>query len=358
LEFAGDSVWVLGQGRRPGSQIYDPVPATGGSRECVFRFGTKSNAGAGILTISVFFRDSNDTILDCRDCVIPFEKESAPVGQLGEIVETLKWLHQRLRIAMYLVVIGASLVGGLWSYLKFAGMNPEERQDLLIKLTIARSRYKGMWREDFLINPVTQQWLTAGDWNQPTHGWKVTHNVLTTNSDDGRCEIAGSAWGMPNPELFNNEDLYDFTLRLLFAFPKKGSVSWVVRAQRDAKRGYIFTLRQNGNTLHMDGVASWQGSRSALIPVHGFDVRDVDCCADDDTVDLTMRITDYDFILSRFVLQNLHPGQRKRVNKPIADETYSFRDGYRGFRHGSLALFAIPNQGTPKFDYVLVSNAK
>jgi hypothetical protein len=358
LEFDSKSLWVSGEGRVPGTQAFQLKPATDAPREHVFRFGTTSNDSSGTKTISVFLQDKDGLVLLTEDCVVQFEKPPGPTGQLKDVLETIHWIQRQLNVSIWVVSVAALLVGTFWLYLKVAAMAPDDRWKLLTELQLAPERFQGNWAEDFVLDPALKKWSNAADWNDAAQHWTVAQSLATKQVENGLAEIDGPAWGMPRPSVFHNEDLYDFLLDMQSTFPKGGSVSWAMRAQSDAARGYIFTIQQSGRRAHLDGIVKLGSAKSApLMPIHGFDLPH-DCCEDGDYFKIKIRATGYRFILESFALFSKVADSNRAGNGRSFDLNYEFRDGYGSFRHGGLALFANQGSGKPQIEYVYVRDAK
>ncbi len=162
---------------------------------------------------------------------------------------------------------------------------------------------------------------------------------------------------MPRKSLFDDTDLYDFDLEFVARLPKGAQFSWATRAQRRFReRGYVFTLKEINDKLHIDGAVQWSnGVRQSLIPRHGFDI--VDCCKSEVFVKLDMRFTQYDFRITGVNLGSLE-SQDDLFNKPL-NPGYTFRDGYSGFRHGTVAFFEdLASPSHAQVESVKVTNAK
>jgi len=367
LEFDPKLIWVSGVGRVPGAAVFRLQP---GCQDQVINFGAV-NDSALTATISVFFRDSGGTVLATQDCVIQFQKSPGLPEPFDSILKTTDWIHRRLNLATYVILGLALLGGGLWLYLKIQRMEPDQREALAIRTHIAPGRYTGTWTEQFLIDPTKGFWLTRGDWTLPAQQWEVIHSPeAEANPAKGLARINSTAWGMPQPYLFNDQKLYDFTIEIRANLPAPSfTFSWVLRAQSGGNRGYIFTLRPFNKGIRVEGVVQWRFSKTPLIPVHGFDIP-VDCCRKGDYLIFKMQASDYSFQITSFSLNNdddyegrdfigrdiLNPG---KTDKPAAKvEAYRFQDGYGSYRYGSLAVFANDQAQPPEIEYVNVLGAK
>jgi hypothetical protein len=359
MEFDSKSIWVSGEGRIPGSPLFRLTTGTGGVHS--FAFGSVGENSANVM-VSLFFRDGSGAVLASQDCVIQFEKAAVPPGHLGEVLETLKWIHQRLNVAMYLLFIGAAIVGALWLYLKFGEMTPEKLDATLIRMHMASPRYKGEWKETVPIDQGDRKsWLNHDDWNRAAQQWPVIP-PSAAGPTNGYLRVNTTAWGMPRPEVFDNEELYDFTFGLTASLPPTFRCSWALRAQQGASRGYIFTVFRFNNFIHISGIAQRRFGSVRLIPVHGFEIG-VDCCRKGDFFTIQMQVSKYDFRVTEFSLRNLTDfNNRNLLNAEIIKEAkkspYMFHDGYESFRYGGLALFTDDPSNAPEVGPVDVSDAK
>jgi hypothetical protein len=359
LEFDAKSVWVCGEGRIPGSPVFRLKPGSDGPYR--FKFGTIAENKLTTL-ISVFARDASGAVIATRDCVIRYDKPAEPPGHLGEILNTLKWIHQRLNITMALVVVGAILVGSGWVYLKFAAMKPEDQENTLMWLRLASPRYLGEWEEPFRSDPLGKLWENRGDWNGPAQQWPSALQQSSNGPAKQVLAINTKEWGMPKPEIFNEAALYDFTFHLEGRLPETYRYSWVLRAQSGSARGYVFTLSRTNKFMHLAGMVKTRFGEAPLIPVHGVSFA-VDCCQKGDYFEIDMKAEKYAFQVVQFALHNdAISNGRHFLNNPLNNDPEhmnlgEFRDGYESYRYGSVALFADDPNNPPQVNWLAVRNA-
>jgi hypothetical protein len=372
LEFDPKLIWVSGPDRDRTAGVA-AFRISHGSLTQTLAYGSVNDTTL-TSTISIFFRDTDGGVLATQDCVVHFKKSPELPEPMKKFLNTVDWIHVRLNVATYLVFGGALVVGALWGYFSFRGMDQEKRERLLIRTHLAPGRYTGTWTEEFSLDPTSaypteRQWLNRGDWNPPAQRWSVRHSPGAKNNPaKGLALLNTASWGMPQPFVFNDQQLYDFTIEIRCNLPPpKFTYSWALRAQSDGTRGYVFTVHQFNKGLRMEGVVNWRFGSARLIPVHGFDIP-VDCCRKGDYLILRMQALSYNFTVTSFSLNNDDDYEgRDLVGRDILDKTgtsdnnrdpYVFQDGYGSYRYGSLGLFADDPEHGPEIEYVNVFGAK
>jgi hypothetical protein len=351
LEFDPKLIWVCGSDRVPGAAVFR---LTQGSLTHTLTFGAVNDSTLTV-TIAVFFRDAAGTVLAARDSIVKIQKTPGLPEPFDSILKTTDWIHRRLNLATYLIFGGALLGGALWLYFSIQKMDSDQREALAIRTHWAPGRYIGVWTEEFVIN-ASGLWLNKGDWNLPAQQWGVTHSSV---SGRGKAQVNTTAWGMPKPYLFNDEQLYDFTIEMRCDLPTPSfTYSWGLRAQSSGARGYVFTVRPFSKGIRVEGAVKWRFSSAPLIPVHGFDLP-VDCCRSGDYLLLAMQASNYSFKITSLGLHNDQDfAGRNFINRDIFGpgnkDAIQFRDGYGSYRYGSVALFANDSGQAPEIEYVRV----
>jgi hypothetical protein len=361
LEFDPKLIWVCGFDRVPGAAVFR---LTQGSLTHTLTFGAVNDSTLTV-TITVFFRDAAGTVLAARDSIVKIQKSPGLPEPFDSILKTTDWIHRRLNLATYLIFGGALVAVALWLYFNVQMMDQDKREALFIRTHLAPRRYTGSWSELFLIEPTSQSWLGRGDWSAAAQGWYVGHSpAAKRNPGKGLARIANAEWGMPQSYLFNDQQLYDYTvaIRCNLSAPSF-NYSWVLRAQSGRPRGYVFTIRKFNQGIRVEGTVKWRFSSAPLIPVHGIDIIRQDCCRSGDYLIFKMQASNYDFKVTSFSLNNDDPNDDRdfvgtEIVDPAKSDAFRFRDGYGSYRYGTLALFAEdPKQGS-EVEYVEVLEAK
>jgi hypothetical protein len=136
-------------------------------------------------------------------------------------------------------------------------MSPAERAEVKIKYGFWPARFDGS-AEDFFdlprgvntdaaqCNPPTGQWdYTAGQ-------WCVVPDKYTRRRGSGSLLIRGQEWGVMKG--LEGAAIYDFEMGFRVMFEKGNEAAWVVHAQNDRRRGYVFKLqreRGEGDTVRV-----------------------------------------------------------------------------------------------------------
>jgi len=168
------------------------------------------------------------------------------------------------RYGMVLAVITGVLLGA------FTKMSPAQREASLIALHYWPQKDTEDWDDPFDLREdgVPDDSL----WTYDRKSWKI-ENVpffgpdglpLPASEGLGSLVTKGPRWGIRalKQSFLRKHAYYDYTVEFQVRFLKDAkSVSWVLRADADRGRGYVFSLVKRNNALYLNGFAQEDGAR-------------------------------------------------------------------------------------------------
>jgi MinD-like ATPase involved in chromosome partitioning or flagellar assembly len=167
---------------------------------------------------------------------------------IGEsIQEEVKRRKRRLRRWLIRAVVASSMLILLLS-VYLLGF---QREPTLIMLGIWPNPYSTPWSDEFLIGTANNE-PNAKLWDYPKGQWKIVRGE-GLSSDDGALLVEGDSWGVLNN--LGANAFYDFTAEFKVGFQQGTRAAWVIRAQPDKQRGYVFELERRGEVLYLSGWA-------------------------------------------------------------------------------------------------------
>ncbi|MFY9622481.1 MAG: hypothetical protein WAQ99_21875 [Pyrinomonadaceae bacterium] len=247
----------------------------------------------------------------------------------GGYLDFLRWLwHINKKWYLRYPIMGIAIVFGLW-YFDEPRTKLFTAADYILVWTGVKKppppqpeSYDGHWTDDFTeeeAKTLTSRWdFKAGQ----------------VEIVDGELLIKGR--GMVLAKLGESKTVSDFKVTFKFRFVRGTEAAWVIRAQPDKSRGYIFVLRQSGRDLFLEGYkATNLDEKEKIDPL----LRRVpiECCQGDDTFLITAVVNGgtihYDIEVS-------NPRPRDGVNQPDP-HSFDFRDQKNSYPNGSAGFFGL-----------------
>jgi hypothetical protein len=185
------------------------------------------------------------------------------------------------------------------------------------------------------IKNLEERWDFQRGQIEPEYGEEVGPEERKTEPKAGAILITTP--GMVLGKVDGPGVLCDFKVTFKMSFVNGTKAAWVLRAQSDKQRGYVFVLEQSGKNLILNGYKSlnWQDKFDNLfrpVPI-------ATCCEHGDVFEVTAEIKG-SMIKHSIRVENLIP--REGINRPDPDPILpDFTDGEARYPYGSFGFVGL-----------------
>ncbi|HKQ73601.1 MAG TPA: toll/interleukin-1 receptor domain-containing protein [Blastocatellia bacterium] len=190
-------------------------------------------------------------------------------------------------------------------------------------------------------------------WDYPEGRWKIIHDSTSEEQHAGVLLVNGPSWGGRN-DLGHGEALFNFWVRFWVNFNTGSKAGWVLRAQQDKMRGYVFELEKRGSELFLNGWVYTDKGKAPMGNTPDNRLRLSGPFSAEDYFEITATVENYRFqhalVIKSSKITDDKGKLRENVNKPPYIVT-PFDDSNETFPFGNVGFFAPSGN-----DQILVDN--